>query len=245
MQTLGTDVCWYDHPVNAILGRSRGFRYVAIRFTVGDYYTDANARKLWDAYKANGYLVTGYCVTAPKDNAGRVITAKGHLDRFVAATAGLTPDFGWVEDNELERGATKEVITQLVLDVAAGLQTLCPPNKRLINYTRQSWWDTWINPNPIWVQYDLWAARYAAWLTGPWSDGACVFRDYKDWKFWQTTATANGPYYGIAALEADLDQFNGSEVELYAYAHAAPPQDWPHAITDWAKSKGYIGPEPG
>ncbi len=26
---------------------------------------------------------------------------------------------------------------------------------------------------------------------------------------------------------------------------ALPPQDWAHAITDWARTKGYTGPEPG
>lgn len=47
----------------------------------------------------------------------------------------------------------------------------------------------------------------------------------------------------------DLNDFNGIEDEFSVFYGEAtpplPPQDWDHAITNWAKSMGYVGPEPG
>ena len=45
----------------------------------------------------------------------------------------------------------------------------------------------------------------------------------------------------------DLNDFNGTEAEFTAfYRETKPPapQDWAHALTDWARTIGYEGPEP-
>lgn len=221
MLTAGCDTSRYQAPIDAATGWGRGLRFAALRATIGDYYTDPTLRTHWQQYKDAGYLVTAYCVVAPADGNGRRITSTAHLDCFTNAISGLEPDFPWVMDSELTRNQSRDYITQVTREVAVGLGALLYAQP--IVYTRQSWWDTWIKADPLWHQCDLWAARYASGLTGPWSDGRYRFRDWQDWKFWQHTDKANGPYYGVTSLELDLDWYNGSEAELYAYAQQEPP----------------------
>jgi GH25 family lysozyme M1 (1,4-beta-N-acetylmuramidase) len=220
---LGTDVCWYEFPVDAKLGYSRGLRFAAIRATVGDYYSDGHLRELWNSYKEAGCLVTAYLVTAPRDNTNtRRISIAAHLDRFSNTVSGLSPDLPWILDAELNRGEDKDYITQLQYGVALGLQQML--GKLPIIYTRMSWWDYYVNPHPLWAQCDLHAARYKDGLTGPWSDGACKFRDWKDWKFWQFKGdSADKTYWGFNS-NGDLDYFNGTEAQLREYSGIDTPE---------------------
>lgn len=219
---VGTDVCWWQFPCNYPLGYQRGLRFAAIRATVGDYYSDGHLRELWNGYKAEGLPVTAYLVTAPRDNTNnRRISATAHLDRFFNTVSGLSPDLPWVLDAELARGESKDYITQLQKEVALGLEQF--GGRKPLIYTRQSWWDIYVNHDDLWAQCDLWAARYKVGLTGPWSDGYCKFRDWDKWKLWQYTASADGLYWGFESKEGDLDYFNGTEAELYEYAHLDPP----------------------
>ena len=218
----GADVSRYQHPCNYPLGYQRGLRFVVIRATVGDYYTDATLRDSWNGYKEAGCLVSAYLVTAPRaTDGGRVITADAHLDRFFNAVSGLKPDLPWVVDAELARGEEKKIITQLQKDVVIGLSNV---QKRMpIIYTRSNWWDFYVYSDPLWSTCDLWPARYNSSLTGPWSDGYCKFRDWKTWKFWQYTSHADGKYFGFNSLDGDLDYFNGTDRALYEYAGLEPP----------------------
>jgi GH25 family lysozyme M1 (1,4-beta-N-acetylmuramidase) len=218
----GCDTSKYQYPVNAQLGYSRGLRFAFLRASIGDYYSDATLRETWQKYKDAGFLVGAYLVTAPKDpGETRKITAQAHLDRFFNTVSGLRPDFAWVVDAELTRGETNDYITHLHKDVVNGLNR--SQGKLPIIYTRQSWWDTYVNPDPLWGQCDLWAARYSAYLVTPWSDGFFKFRDWDDWKFWQYTSHCNGAYFGFASKDGDLDWFNGEEADLVEYAGQPRP----------------------
>jgi len=236
MTVHGCDTSKYQTPINAVTGWSRGLRFAALRVSIGDYYTDPTLRLHWDLYKAAGFLVTGYMVVAPADSYGRKISAAAHLSRFAHSVVGLKPDLPWVMDSELERGQTRQYITSITKDVALGLNTM--QGRMPICYTRQSWWDAWINPDPLWPQLDLWAARYAEGLTGPWSDGNYVFRDWDKWTLWQYTSHGNGPFYGVTSLDLDLDWFNGTEADLYAYAGQIAPISLEQKVaTLWREAK--------
>lgn len=53
---------------------------------------------------------------------------------------------------------------------------------------------------------------------------------------------------GTANRPMDLSLWNGTLAELEAWWGASmpnPPQDWANAITEWARTLGYAGPEPG
>lgn len=98
-------------------------------------------------------------------------------------------------------------------------------------YTRILWWNLYVAPASWAMNYLLWAARWADWLTGPWSDGKYVPRDWNDWAEWQYSADGNGLgyYYGVQSNSIDLDRFNGTwEQFLEFYGLIEKPDPEPH-----------------
>jgi len=243
----GFDLSRYEGIVNFSLAKSRGIRFSVTRGTVGDYYTDTALESLWKGGEEVINISSAYLVVAPADSTGtRKISADAHLKLFQTALKGKQPSLGrWVVDSELTRGQSKDYITGLTKDIVKGLWAMTgnPP----IIYTRQSWWDYNVNPDPIWPMCDLWAARYSTLLSSPWGDGYYKFRDWKDWKFWQYTEKGNGPYYGTEAASVDLDWFNGTEIDLLAYCGYEPPKanlhDWSTFVTESLRRQGYPCPD--
>jgi GH25 family lysozyme M1 (1,4-beta-N-acetylmuramidase) len=90
-------------------------------------------------------------------------------------------------------------------------------------YSRALWLTENTISDPIWALVDLWVARYKV-LTGPWSDGACIPRDFKDWKFWQFSARNNGRGYefGAKSRSIDINFFNGDQAAFNAYIEDKP-----------------------
>lgn len=88
-------------------------------------------------------------------------------------------------------------------------------------YTRASWFNPNVKPDK-WGNYDLWAARYASGLTGPWGDGNWKFRDWTKWTIWQMTGENNNlaVQYGFYSGDPDMDtnQFNGDESAFRSWA---------------------------
>lgn len=222
MNAHGCDVSRYQHPCDYKKGADQGLQFVFVRASVGDYYSDASLRDSINGYRDQGCLVSAYLVTAPKDPSyTRRISAQAHLDRFFNTIGDLKFDFPAVIDAELDRGENIPTITQLQRDVVIGLYNHY--NEYPIIYTRQTWWDTYVAHDTLWHHCDLFPARYASWLTSPWSDGHCKFRDWNEWKFWQYTSHADGPYWGFNSLNGDLDWFNGDTAAMYCYAGLPQP----------------------
>jgi hypothetical protein len=106
-----------------------------------------------------------------------------------------------------------------------------------LNYTRQTWWDWYVNPWSGWIKYRLWAARYdnyfSPYLTSPWSDGRYKFRDYDNWMFWQAYADSpdnlQGDRYGVDSESVDMNIWNGTKRELLKYLGVGitPPEPPP------------------
>lgn len=90
-------------------------------------------------------------------------------------------------------------------------------------YSRSLWLNEHTIADEIWKLVDFWVARYKK-LTSPWSDGACIPRDFKDWVFWQFSAGGNGrgPEFGAKSKSIDLDYFNGDEKALVLYVGKGP-----------------------
>lgn len=218
----GCDVSKYQYPADYETGKLRGLSFVACRVSIGDYYSDYTFPEMVKGYREQGLLTTGYLVTAPRDYAGgRVISAKAHLERFFNSIGDYKPDLPWIVDAELDRGETVANITHLQRDVILGLYQ--DSGKYPIIYTRQTWWDVFTYGLELFKKCPLWAARYAAWLTSPWSDGKCKFRDWTNWLIWQYTSHCDGQYYGFASRDGDLDWFNGDEGQLYEFAGLPKP----------------------
>jgi GH25 family lysozyme M1 (1,4-beta-N-acetylmuramidase) len=99
-------------------------------------------------------------------------------------------------------------------------------------YTRASWWNLNVAPASWASDYGLWAARWADWLEGPWSDGKYVPRDWDDWTNWQYSSDGNGlgSLYGVDSNSIDLNYFHGDWpvfVEHYNLSDTPPPTE-PH-----------------
>lgn len=121
--------------------------------------------------------------------------------------------------------------------VTSTLKTFVSAFSKVVIYTRASWF----NPNVKvgdWKKYDLWAARYATGLTGPWSDNNWKFRDWDTWRIWQMTGENNnlarqygfpgspppnytGNPYNYGDPDMDTNQFNGDENSFRQWAGLA------------------------
>jgi hypothetical protein len=91
-----------------------------------------------------------------------------------------------------------------------------------ILYSRAEWLNKNTLPATQWSVMDLFIARYNPLLDHPWSDGNCIPRDWKVWKFWQISAR-NGRGAEFGAESASIDQviFNGNEQDFELYIGSA------------------------
>src|SRR3989337_1102041 len=104
---------------------------VAVRCTVGNYYTDPNFLTNWDGAKAAGLKVTAYHVITPE------YSAASQIDRFKSVLGNRTPDWPVVLDVELARNQSNSTIVGRVkecLDLTEAWQSRKP-----VVYTAK-WW---------------------------------------------------------------------------------------------------------
>jgi len=206
-----------------------GYKFAVMRCTVGDYYSDPRLPAHWDGFGDYGLLRTPYLVVAPADSSGRQINVSQHMTRFISHFGNRTADLPWVLDCELDRGQPKQYITDLIGGIVETINTQL--GRYPIIYTRQTWWDTYVDPDPLWPQCPLWAARYTDNdIGGPWGDGYYRFRDWDEWHFWQWTSHGRIPPY---TGDLDLDRFNGGMSELldFILGDIEPPPTFQIKVT--------------
>jgi GH25 family lysozyme M1 (1,4-beta-N-acetylmuramidase) len=212
-KTPGIDISRYQVVTDWSAVASR-VKFVAIRATVGDYYTDTSFESHWKGAGASGLLRAAYHVIAPADATNaRQISADAQMALLFRALEGKDSELPIVLDCELARGQTKDYITSVTakcIDLVYKKYGKYP-----LIYTRKSWFDYYTVPHPYFSLCDLHAARYSLTLTGPWSDGYYKFRDWTTWRIWQYSESGVIP--GITG-PVDLDWFNGSVSDLLEYA---------------------------
>lgn len=230
-RVLGIDVSVHQGAIDFAKAYKAGARFVAIRATVGDYYTDPNFASNYKKARELDppFLVTAYHVAAPADSAGRKIDGPTQMQRFRDVLGGRSFDLPLVVDAELERGQAKDWITRVMLDCCERIPYFTDSPCLGLVYTRQTWWDKWVEPSPEWGKYALWSARSRKGLTSPWSDGSCKFRDWNSWILWQFSGDYddNGPgkppgnyrgaEFGVKSSHIDLNWFNGDEAALKSF----------------------------
>lgn len=241
-RALICDISRYQGKVDFRKMRAAGAAGVICRATVGDYYQEPQLERNYQESRAAGLLFGAYLVIAPADSDGRRIDAAAHLEKYGRALEGVRggsgdPPLTHTVDAELDRGCDAAWITAVIQGVVRGLAS---PSGRVRIYTRQSWWDRFVLPWSGWAEYGLHAARYVSgsaaphperaddspgrrMLAGPWSDGRFKFRDWQSWQLWQFSADGNrqGLRYGAESADIDLNWWNGTEVELRAWAAQA------------------------
>ena len=124
----------------------------------------------------------------------------------------LPPVIDLETDGEMSAIKVTEAATIFVIEVFKQLNVWC------LLYSRALWLNGHTIKAEIWSRLELWIARYIN-LSGPWADGKCIPRDFKDWRFWQKSADGNGrgKEFGAKSRSIDITYFNGDQAGLNTY----------------------------
>lgn len=147
------DISRYQVNPDANRIRAEGYCGVAIRATVGNYYTDASFSAHWEKFRQAGFMVSAYHVLTPEYD------AESQLARFFQAMGDKTPDFPITVDVELDRGQTASTIQNRLLAVLKGLYKKY--NRDPIIYTSGNWWNSYMGVHGV---YPAWACVYPLWV---------------------------------------------------------------------------------
>jgi len=128
--------------------------------------------------------------------------------------------------------------------------------KRCMIYTRKSFWSVYGSSDQYWAQYPLWVALYPK---QPLPANPGLFSPFTKWTFWQYTSKGDGLKYGCESGDVDLDFFNGTVADLYAYANVpittpttpttptplptpspSPVQEKPNRLDELNREQGYV-----
>jgi lysozyme len=215
---LGLDVSKWNKEMDWAKASSAGAKFAFIRagsisatngISYTDYQFDRNAKIAPDHMPVGfyWYFRPQWCALDQAEYFCNLIKDKGYRLPPV-----LDLESSWGMSAERITEAAKIFITEVYvrLDVWPLL------------YSRSGWLDNFTVPDAVWDFVDLWVARYNASLTGPWSDGHCIPRDFDDWKFWQYTSKGSGAQYGSQSASIDLNYFNGDQVALDEYTKVEP-----------------------
>lgn len=209
--TPGIDVSRWQGKINWEMVAAAGYRFVLIRATIGDYYTDPRFYVNWSGARDAGLLVSAYHVVTP----GRAVDSQ--TDRLFDVLGDRKADLPLVLDVELSRGVQRAGITACVRDCLQEVEQL--DGRKPIIYTARWFWDSHVLPSPEWSEYDLWVANYR--VSAP-----SLPTGWSEWKFWQYSEKGRVP--GSGSTSTDLDWFAGSYEDLLEYAQKSPqPQPEP------------------
>jgi len=185
-----------------------GIRVVAIRATVGNWYTDPVFEPNWNGAKEIGMVTTAYHVIKPSHS------FQSQMDRFFSVLKDKKADIPLVLDNELQDNKSKQVITNVIQKSAQYIAD--KDGRNPFNYTRQSWWDINVLSWSKWNEYPLWVAWYPYDPEYPTVPKERIPRDYTTYTLWQFSADGNnqGSKYGCESKAVDLNKFNGTPEEF-------------------------------
>jgi GH25 family lysozyme M1 (1,4-beta-N-acetylmuramidase) len=192
------DISRHQGEIDFEVMKAQGIEGVAIRATVGDYYTDPLFYKNWRNAEKAGLHRTAYHVSRPKSG------LKSQVTRFKDVVGDRRPDFGncigWIGDNECADGEDVARVTDTVWHCLNELSHHAGVSAG--NYTRAEWWNRCVKPAISWAEFLLWIARYGDKLKQPWwpsSPSYLIPHSYAVWDLWQREADGNlkGEMYGV------------------------------------------------
>jgi lysozyme len=202
--TPGVDVSRYQGEIDWKKVAAAGYKFAAIRATVGDYYTDPRFYTYWADAKKAGFLVVAYHVVVPKNYGDK------QIHRYKDVLGSRVNDLPVLLDIERDDGVSSAAVTHCIKDCIADV-VLHFKRKPLI-YTARYFWKDHVLPSSDWAKYDLWVASYTS--------GAPIMPPgWTNWKFWQYSG--NGIVPGISG-GCDVNWFQGSYSELISYAGHKP-----------------------
>lgn len=217
----GIDVSYWDSGIDWPKVRATGQRYVFIKATEGDFYSDPTFDDNWAGAKSAGLLRGAYhffrCNVDPKKQAEKFIAYVNTMD-----DQGELPP---VLDLETNDGQNKDkVISRAktwidLVEAEFGRKPIIYSGQ----YFLQDYFSAPGGGPPPWAKgYPLWLAQYP----NQYSPGMMPYlpTGWFTWMFWQYSD--KGQVNGINAA-VDMNLFNGTLEELYKFAGAKIVEEKP------------------
>lgn len=210
----GIDVSYWNAGIDWPKVRATGQRFVFVKATEGETYSDPTFDDNWLGAKAAGLLRGAYCFFRPKADPEK------QADRFIKYVKSMNDDgeLPPALDLETSDGQPREkVIARAKIWLDEVEQAF---GRKPIIYSGLYFLQTYFSVSgggpPDWARdYPLWLAQYPY----PYVPGMSpsLPDGWFKWTFWQYSET--GKVNGINA-RVDLDLFNGTLEELYNFAGA-------------------------
>jgi lysozyme len=221
----GIDVSYWQSGIDWPKVRATGQRFVLIKATEGEAYTDPTFENHWLGAKTAGLLRGAYCYFHSTQD------AKKQADRFISTVKALNDpgELPHAVDLEIAGGISREKIIAKVkiwLDQVEQAFGRKPFIYSSVSFLETSFSELGGGP-PAWAKdYPLWLAwypdQYAAGMPPLMPLG------WFKWTFWQYSK--KGAVNGINE-KVDMDVFNGTLEELYKFAGAQAPAQTPASHT--------------
>lgn len=221
----GLDVSYWQSGIDWPKVRATGQRFAFIKATEGETYSDPTFNDDWDGAKLSGLLRGPYCFFHPKQD------PKKQADYFISVVKAQN-DIGElppVIDLEVTDGLTRD---KIIPKVKAWLDEVEQAfGRKPMIYSGVAFLET--NLSDLGGGPPTWAKDYPFWLSWypiQFVDGMTPLmpRGWFNWNFWQYSE--NGRLNGINT-KANLDVFNGTLADLYAFAGAQTPAQAPGTHT--------------
>jgi len=212
----GIDVSYWNAGIDWPKVRATGQRFVFVKATEGDSYSDPSFAANWSGAKAAGLLRGAYHFFRAN------VDAKKQAARFIDQLKSVNDngELSPVLDLETNDGQKKDKIIERAkawLDLVEGAFS-----KKPIIYSAQYFLQDYFSEAgggpPVWTKdYPLWLAQYP----NNYSEDSKPFlpRGWFNWTFWQYSE--KGRVNGINA-NVDMNVFNGTLEQLYQFAGAKP-----------------------
>ncbi len=217
----GLDVSYWQSGIDWPKVRATGQRFAFFKATEGETYTDPTFEGDWSGAKASGLLRAAYCFFHPKQD------PKKQADHFISVVQAQNDggELPAILDLEVNDGMTRDKIiprAKAWLDEVEQALGRKPMIYGGVAFMETNFSELGGGP-PAWTKdYPFWLG----WFPNQYTDGMTPLmpRGWFKWTFWQYNE--NGLINGINA-KVDLDLFNGTLEELYAFAGAPPPTQTP------------------
>jgi lysozyme len=221
----GIDVSYWDSGIDWPKVRATGQRFVFVKATEGETYTDPTFETNWAGAKTSGLLRGAYCFFHPNQD------GKKQADRFISVVKALNDngELPTVLDLEVPDATPKDKIiakAKIWLDEVEQAFGRKPIIYSGVSFLETNFSELGGGP-PVWVKdYPFWVAWYPNQYTPGMSP--LMPQGWFNWTFWQ--------YYDKGYLngintKVNLDLFNGALDDLYKFAGVQVTDQTPSSHT--------------
>lgn len=221
----GIDVSYWNSGIDWPKVRATGQRFVLVKATEGETFTDPTFADNWATAKSAGLLRGAYCYFHP------AMDAKKQAERFIntVKATGENGEFPPALDLEVSDSVPKQKIinrAKIWLDVVESALGRKPFIYSSLSFLEYNFSEIGGGP-PAWAKdYPLWLAWYPDHFTA--GMPPILPHGWFKWTVWQYSN--KGRLNGINA-KVDLDHFNGTLEDLYRFTGVQIPDPTPKIHT--------------